>query len=82
MFIIYLLQYFRQYISQSICLFFSPVSQKNFFLNKIFLKYTRLLKKITVVAVAVMVFTTAPRLRLRLSNKHAVNHGCGYSIHH
>ena len=42
----------------------------------------RLLKKITTVAVAVMVFTTASQLRL--SNKHAVNcgYGCGYSIHH
>ena len=38
----------------------------------------QLLKKIT--AVAVVVLTTASRLRL--SNKHAVNRGCGYSIHH
>ena len=42
----------------------------------------RLLKKINAVVVAVEVVALTTALRLRLSNKHAVNRGCGYSIHH
>ena len=52
-----------------------------FFLNKYFLKYARLLKKkISVVAVAVVILTTVSRLRL--SKNMRLYCGCGYSIHH